>query len=458
MNLIHSIDPATEEIIFDHQVSTFSDIDNVVELSLKHHQSWRLTPLDKRIDYVRSFQTLLAKNKDDLASCISLETGKPLWESLQEVQAVISKVDISIESFLERCKESRFELSDKQYSLFYKPIGLMVVLGPFNFPAHLPHGHIIPALLAGNSILFKPSEYTSEVAKQCVALWHQAGLPEHVLSLVIGDGIVGQYLYQHSDINGVLFTGGYATGQKISTYLGAYPEKLLALELGGNNPLLISDYSYNQDMFDAIVKSAFLTAGQRCTCARRLIVVACNDKSNFEIELQKTVFSLKVGAFTDIEEPFMGPVIHQQSLNLIVDRYNDLAKKGAREIIPQKRLFEKGYFLSPAIVDVSESHQIEDDECFGPLLQISYVDTFNEAITVANDTKYGLSASLFSSNAAEQEQFYQLIKAGIINFNAPTNGASSKLPFGGVGYSGNYRPSAFFAADYCSYPVASVKF
>ena len=138
-------------------------------------------------------------------------------------------------------------------------------------------------------------------------------------------------------------------------------------------------------------------------------------------------------------------------------KYRSLLDMGAREVISQQKLFKKGYFVSPAVVDVSALSESSDEECFGPLLQLNYVNSFAEAISQANNTKYGLSASLFSNDAQEQEQFFRSIKAGIINFNGPTNGASSKLPFGGVGYSGNYRPSAFFAADYCSYPIASVK-
>ncbi len=457
MNLFHSIDPATEDIIFEHHVTAYSEIDVCINKALENKMVWQQTTVEQRIGFVHAFQTLLKKNKDDIATCISMETGKPLWESLQEVNAVVGKVDISIDSFLECCQEKNFNFNQKEYSLFYKPIGLMAVLGPFNFPAHLPHGHIIPAILAGNLVLFKPSEYTTEVAKKCIKLWYEAGLPEYVLQLILGDGNVGEQLYQHKDIDGVLFTGGYKTGKKISTYLGSFPEKLLALELGGNNPLVISKHSYNQDVFDAIVQSAFLTSGQRCTCARRLIVVDCEDKVTFETELQKKIFSLKVGAYTDIDEPFMGPVIHKQSQDYIVKKYSSLLNHGAKEIVPQKKLFDNGYFLSPSVLDVSHVKELDDDECFGPFLKLMYVSSFNEAILEANNTNYGLSASLFSSDSEEHKLFFQQVKAGIINFNSPTNGASSKLPFGGVGYSGNYRPSAYFAANYCSYPIASVK-
>ncbi len=458
MNMIYSVDPATEDLIFEHKITTSKQIEGLIKDAVKHQLDWQKRSLEERIEYVKAFQYLLSKNKQELATVISHETGKPLWESLQEIQAVISKVDISIEAFMEKTKSIVFEQSSKHYSIHFKPIGLLVVLGPFNFPAHLPHGHIIPAILAGNSVLFKPSELTSEIAKRMVSLWYEAGLPKHVLSLIVGGASEGEYLYKHPQINGVLFTGGYKTGQHISSYLGAYPEKLLALELGGNNPLVVSKTTYSSQLFDIIAESSFLTAGQRCTCARRLIVVDCKDKLSFEIELQKKVFSLKIGSFTDIEEPFMGPVIHQKSLDQIENKVNHLLNVKAREIVPFKKIGDTGFFCSPTILDVTGIKSIEDDECFGPLLQLIYVDSIQEAIDEANNTKYGLSASLISSDKHEQELFFSDVKAGIINFNGPTNGASSKLPFGGVGYSGNYRPSAYFAADYCSYPISSVKF
>ena len=453
MSHFYSINPATETVVFEHQTSSFDHVDHCVQMAYEVFQSWSMRLYEDRKAIVCRFGQLVREHFESLVLCVSKETGKPLWESRLEVQAMIHKVDISIESFETRCKQESFQLKEKTYHLKYKPLGVMAVLGPFNFPMHLPQGHIIPALLAGNCVVFKPSEYTSQSAKLCVDLWIQAGLPQYVLSLVLGDGVVGELLYQHALIQGVLFTGGYNTGQKISAYCGAYPEKLLALELGGNNPLVIHTTQLSDSVFDIIKQSAFLTAGQRCTAANRLIV-SC-PKNVFEARLVKAVSGIKIGAFTDKDAPFMGPVIHQEVRDRLLTYHDQLVSQGARSVIPLRTCFDVGYFLSPGVLDVTDSHQMNDSECFGPLLHLIYVSSLEEAIHVANQTRYGLSASLVSDNTADFELFFNQVKAGIINFNGPTNGASSKLPFGGIGYSGNYRPSAYFAADYCSYPVAS---
>ena len=205
--IFYSVNPATEENIFEHATSSLKDVNDAVVAGLDFSKTWRSTSYENREKIVLRFKRLVESQKDDLATCISIETGKPLWESHQEVSAMIAKVDISIESFQKRCKQLSFESKNTIYELGYKPIGVLAVLGPFNFPLHLPHGHIIPALLSGNCIVFKPSEYTTEVAKKIILIWQQAELPEKALQLVFGKGDIGEKLYQHPLIKGVLFTG-----------------------------------------------------------------------------------------------------------------------------------------------------------------------------------------------------------------------------------------------------------
>ncbi|RAP29345.1 N-succinylglutamate 5-semialdehyde dehydrogenase [Candidatus Marinamargulisbacteria bacterium SCGC AG-414-C22] len=451
-----AVNPSTEEELESFPVSQSYDINLATVQARKVFAAWSQLSFEERVLIINRFKTLLADDSSSLTQLISQETGKTLTESQQEVTASIAKIDISIDAYIKRSGKKSFRKGDFKFELTYKPLGVLVVLGPFNFPLHLPNGHIVPSLLAGNCVLFKPSEHTFLVGKRYVELWQQAGLPKGVLQCLCGGKEVGEKLYKHQDIDGVLFTGGYNTGKQISSYLGQYPEKLLALELGGNNPLVIAQTDLSDAVIQTIIQSAYLTTGQRCTCANRLIVVNQPGIKDFEKQLIESINSLRYGCFDDDPAPFMGPLITAQARQHVLQHYETVVASGARVLVPLQKPKGVGYFCSPGLVDVTDVDDVADDECFGPLLHLMYVDDLDAAIRVANDTKYGLSASLISQEESEFELFYRNVKAGIINYNRPTNGASSQLPFGGVGRSGNYRPSAYFAADYCSYPVAGV--
>ena len=231
--------------------------------------------------------------------------------------------------------------------------------------------------------------------------------------------------------------------------------KSQALEVGGNNPLIVSQIEDIKAAVYTTIQSAFLTSGQRCSSARRLILPPHPQRDQYLHMLIKAASSLRVGPYTDDPEPFMGPLIHQKIVDQLLSAEKRLIEAGALPLIHMKPLHDSLPFLSPGIVDITAVLSPPDEEYFGPLLQVIYVDSFEQAIDTANDTHYGLSASLISSSQEEWGQFYQQVRAGVINWNTPTTGASSQNPFGGIGKSGNHRPSAFFAADYCSYPVAS---
>ncbi|MFS2111359.1 succinylglutamate-semialdehyde dehydrogenase [Sphingomonas sp. Sphisp140] len=449
---IISTEPATGAVLWRQ---TSGDADKEVALARASWAAWAAHPLAYRIEALRRFANVVRQKADAFTDLLARETGKPLWEARTEVETVIAKVDISITAFSERTGQRRIDAPmNTRLALRHKPHGVLAVLGPYNFPVHLPNGHIVPALLAGNAVVFKPSEKTPASGAFLVDCFHAAGIPEGCVRLLIGGPDEGKALAAHPDIDGLLFTGSANTGIALNRQFATRPEKILALEMGGNNPIVVWD---TPDLYSAavlVVQSAFTTAGQRCTAARRLIV----DEKLYEplmAELNKLVGRLIIGEPHADPAPFMGPVIDNDSADMLTESFLALLTMGGRPIRHMERPIEGRPFLTPGIIDMTGASEKVDVELFGPILQVYRVNSFEEAIVEANDTRYGLSASLVSQNPKLYDQFWANIRAGIVNWNRPTNGASSAAPFGGVGWSGNHRPSAYYAADYCAYPVVS---
>ena len=426
------------------------------EKAQKGYQKWSLTPLAKRAELLGAFAKRLESEKDALAETISKEVHKPLWESKTEVQSAIGKVQISIDAFRIRCPENIRALPQGRSITRHKPHGVALVLGPFNFPVHLPNGHIIPTLLAGNSVIFKPSELGKKSAEHYIKIAHEAGLPKDVLVLADSSIEVAQALL-NEPINLVLFTGSYKVGKVLSEHFASKPEVILALEMGGNNPLVIGEITDFHAASYQTIQSAFITSGQRCTCARRLIVMEGLRGEAFLKELIHMTRGIKLGHWDDKQEPFMGPLVSEKAADHVVSSVDALIQKGAKPLYPLLRDKNDLKLLSPAIVDVTGMDNLPDEEIFGPVLQVIRVKDLKQAIQVANDTRFGLSAGIFSDSQSEYKMFFEGVKAGVINWNTPLTGASSYAPFGGVGYSGNGRPSALYAADYAAYPVASIE-
>jgi len=325
----------------------------------------------------------------------------------------------------------------------------MAVLGPFNFPAHLPNGHIVPALIAGNSVVFKPSEMTPGTGALLNALWLSAGLPDGVLQVVQGGREIGGAIVR-SDVDGVLFTGSHAAGCAIHRALAGRPAVMLALEMGGNSPLVVGQIDDLDAAAYLVAMSAFITAGQRCTCARRLILCDGDDAEPLLQRVLDRTRSLRVGMPDDHPEPFLGPVISPAAAERVLQAQDKLIARGGLALLPAAKSDRNAALLTPGIVDVTDVNGRDDEEIFGPLLQVIRVSDLSAAIDEANRTRYGLAASLLSDDTDQFDRFRREIRAGVINHNQPTVGASGRLPFGGLGDSGNHRPSGFFAADYCS--------
>jgi succinylglutamic semialdehyde dehydrogenase len=449
----NSKNPATSEIVWQGSETTVDEIQDNIKAAQIAFSSWSKFGFEKRALILKRFQSQLDENSDALATMISKEMGKPMWESLSEVRAMKSKVDISIQAYEERCP-ARTETLDRSLVLTrHFPHGVIAVFGPYNFPGHLPTGHIVPALLAGNTVIFKPSELTPGTGELMVELWKKAGLPPGVINLVQGGKNVGAELVKQKAIRGIFFTGSVTAGQAIKKASFDMPWRILALEMGGNNPLILSSVSdINAAVFNTI-QSAFITSGQRCTCARRLIVIENDTTKDFLDLICSTAKQLTVGPYTQYPEPYMGPLVSNDAAEKVMHAFKALEAAGGKVLVDMK---QQGATITPGIIDTT-GVEVEDAEIFGPLLQVIRVKNVDEAIQQANHTDYGLAAGILSDEIEEYHEVLNRVHAGVINWNTPTTGASSKAPFGGLGKSGNFRPSAFYAADYSAYPVSSAE-
>ena len=445
-----SINPATGEAVWSGPEATAAEVDAAVARAVEAAERWRRTAIDERIDVLHRYKQALQAASGELQRLISAEVGKPRWESATEVASMVGKVDLTISAFRERRSDVSMEQNGLTMATRYHPHGVVAVPGPFNFPGHLANGHIVPAILCGNAVVFKPSEQAPAVGERMAACWAEAGLPAGVLEVVQGGRAVGEHLVRHPDIAGVFFTGSVAAGLSLHRLLVDRPDKILALELGGNNPLVVHNVGDLDAAAHAIVQSAYLTAGQRCTCARRLIVTS-DDVLDLLIRLIRRV---RVGPPELEPEPFMGPVISRAAADRLMQAQDALAAQGAEVLVPMRRLGDA--MLTPGLIDTTDIAR-PDEEFFGPLLQLIRAPDLDAAIEEANATRFGLAAGLLSDDAASYERFRSRIRAGIVNWNQQLTGASGRLPFGGVGLSGNFRPSGYFAVDYCSYPVASLE-
>jgi len=449
-------DPASGERRRHGAMADDSQVAAAVAAARAAFPAWSACTFGEREACVRRFAGAVGEHAQELAETIARETGKPLWETRGEVGAMRAKIDVSVTAYHDRTGTTTAPQGDGQRRLTHRPHGVMAVFGPYNFPGHLPNGHIVPALLAGNTVVFKPSEYTPQTGRRMVELWQQCGLDNGEINLVQGAAATGQALAGSADIDGVLFTGSARTGFLLHQALAAQPQKILALEMGGNNPLLVDEVDNIAAAVLIILQSGYLSAGQRCTCARRLFVPNNKFGDELMVRLTRAVRQLRVGAPFDQPQPFMGPVISATARGHVLAAQQTMLDAGATALVEAQPLAADTGLLSPGLIDAT-AIEVADDEVFGPLLQVQRYDDFAAAIDAANATRYGLSAGFVGDNHERQALFYNRIRAGIVNWNRPITGASSAAPFGGIGASGNHWPGAYYAADYCAYPVASVE-
>lgn len=449
--------PVTGDVLWQGNDADATQVIQANRAARAAFPGWAKRAFNERQAVVEKFAALLESNKAELTTIIARETGKPRWEAVTEVTAMINKIAISVKAYHTRTGEQHSELPDGAATLRHRPHGVLAVFGPYNFPGHLPNGHIVPALLAGNTLIFKPSELTPWTGEAVMRLWEQAGLPPGVLNMLQGGRETGQALSALDDIDGLLFTGSANTGYQLHRQLSGQPEKILALEMGGNNPLIVEDPTDIDAAVHLTIQSAFVTAGQRCTCARRLLVKKGELGDAFLARLVEVSQRLTPGGWDDEPQPFMGGLISSQAARHVYDAWQKLESLGGKTLLAPRVLKEGASLLSPGIIEMTGVANVPDEEVFGPLLGVWRYDDFDEAIRLANNTRFGLSCGLVSPDREQFEQLLLEARAGIVNWNKPLTGAASTAPFGGVGASGNHRASAWYAADYCAWPMASLE-
>ena len=449
----NSYSPVDDSLLWTGNYSEDKDVEYAVKCAKEAFNTWSLLDIEKRIEYLKRFVSVVEDNKEELAEYISNEVGKPYWEALTEVSGVIGKLEPCIEAYNLRNKTIEREQSDGSRSVTrFKPHGPVGIIGPYNFPAHMPNGHIMSALLAGNTVILKPSEKVPLVSEKVMELWDKAGLPSGVINMVQGDKTTGEYLCKNKDVRGIFFTGSKKAGQSIEEL--CLHKKICAVELGGNSPYIVWDTKNIDSAVITIIQSSFITSGQRCSTARRLVIPNNSFGNTFINRLVEVTKNIKIGK--PKEEVFMGPLKSKEFVDNIINKQEELITKGAISLLESRRLSLGKSYITPGIIDVTGIEN-PDEEIIGPFLRVTRVNSFSEAIEKANDSCYGLAAGLITEDKELYKEFENKIQAGIISWNKPLTGASKYAPFGGLKDSGNYRPSGFLSSDYSVYSTASVE-
>lgn len=461
-------------------------VDQAVDAARRALPAWSQLARERRFAVLRRFAAIAKAGSAEMAAMIGDEVGKARWECNAEAGLLAGKVEITLdtaqEGGLQRVTDFEMPLSATRTGrCLFKPHGVMAVIGPFNFPAHLPNGHIVPALAAGNTVVFKPSDKAPGTG-QLLVEWFLRAIREELgdgpegracagaINLVQGGGEIASALSAHPGIDGVLFTGSWPVAKKIALANIDRPGRMLALELGGSNPAVVLDDADLKLAALEVARSAFTTTGQRCTCTRRLIVHKSVEARLITL-IGKIASNMVIGHPRASHPVFAGPIISRAALEGTLS-FQAAANRMGAQIVMESTAMDSptgGHFITPGILRVDRfnaeplDHAVKvgdrfdpgsDTEVFGPLLRYTTVSSLDEAVDQANATRYGLAAALFSRSESAGERFLRECRAGCINVNAGTAGASSKLPFGGLGLSGNHRPAGSFALDYCASPVA----
>lgn len=440
---------------------SYQHVDQAVEAARSAYPAWAKLSMDERKKYLLKLKETFESMKNEMAEAISRDTGKPLWEGLTEAGALVNKIDITLNFSLDLIKEERIANALPQVDgvIRHKSRGVMAVIGPFNFPAHLPNGHIIPALISGNTIVFKPSEQTPYVGQLMAKAIEKAEFPAGVFNLIQGDGETGRKIVAHEGVDGILFTGSYEVGLKIKQETLNHYWKILALEMGGKNATVVwKDAEINKAIYESLI-GAYLSSGQRCSGTSRIILHP-DIADEFTDRFYEAAKKLTIGHWQD--NTFMGPLINAGAVEKYI-RFQEIANRENCESLMRGKQIDartKGYYVTPSIHLVKKfdpQSVYQKSEIFGPNVAIYKSRDFDETLKMVNSTGYGLAMALFTKDKSLYEKALIEARVGILNWNRTTNGASSRLPFGGLGKSGNDRPSAHYAIQYCTTPIASLE-
>jgi succinylglutamic semialdehyde dehydrogenase len=419
--------------------------------------SWRRLPIDERAELLKRYQGRLREHRAALAEVIAREVGKPLWEANSEVDAMIGKLDIALGEG--RAITENRVLRDLPGEIRQRPLGVIAVIGPFNFPGHLPNGQIVPALLLGNSVVHKPSEKTPSIATWMARCFQEAGFPAGVFNVVQGPGAFGAELATHPEVDGLMFTGSAAVGRRIVASQGEHFARLIALELGGKNASIALDDCELERTARAVAFSAYVTAGQRCTATSRLIVTPAVAKPLIA-RIAEIARGLRVGYPLD-PAVFLGPMIAADARERLLAAQANARQHGFEPLVPGGTCEvdgHQGHYARPALhVAQDPAARVagySDVELFAPDLAVYIARDFEHALALANAGWGGLTAAVFTASRAAFEHAADELRVGVLQWNRASAGASSRLPFGGIAESGNHRPAGIFAGAACVYPLA----
>lgn len=455
---ISPADLKDQVLTIDYQLD---HVDRACKAAKEAYMPWAKLSLNERKNYLLKLKDVFVAHEAEMAELIARDTGKSLWDATSEAKALSAKIDITVKESVKLIAEERITNALPQVDgvIRYRSRGVMAVIGPFNFPAHLPNGHIIPALLAGNTVVFKPSEQTPAVGQLYAQMIEKAEFPAGVFNLIHGEGETGRRLVAHELVDGVLFTGSYEVGLKIKQETLNHYWKITALEMGGKNATVVwEDADLDKAVYETLV-GAYMSTGQRCSGTSRVIL---HDKiaDEFTERFYQASKKLTIGHWS--KNPFMGPLINGAAVEKYI-RFQEMANRENCESLMRGKALElehKGHYVTPSIHLVKNfdpKSVYQKTEIFGPNVAIYRSSDFDKTMEIVNSTGYGLVMALFSKNKELYESALLQARVGLLNWNRTTNGASSRLPFGGMGKSGNDRPSAHFAIQYCTVPVASLE-
>lgn len=451
-----SLDSCDRSLVWSGRAAAPSQVALAISHASAASERWQNLPLDERVGYIRHFCEIVGQRTEALALAISRETGKPLWESRSEVKALSAKLEPSLHAAEARASKLSFKQGASEATTRFVPLGVVAVIGPFNFPVHMPNVHIMPALLAGNTVVFKPSELTPLSAQYYAEFWHDAGIPSGVVNLLQGGPDVGEALINHRDVAGVFFTGSRGVGEVIGTKL-LNRGKMLALEMGGSNPLVVWDADDIDAAVFVAIQSSFVSSGQRCSSARRLIVRDSEFGSAFLEKFISVAQSLRVGYYTDRPEPYLGPMISSQAAQRALTWQEELSRSGAVKLLEARLVEPRSALLSPGIIDTTSASAGHWEEVLGPIVTVTRTRDEEEVFRQANDSDYGLAAGIITADRALFERFARGVSAGVVSWNSPLTGNSAWAAFGGIKASGNFRPTGYLSTDYCVRAVGALE-
>ncbi len=431
--MLEIINPATETVIETLEADSSQSIRNKVHKARSALAHWNKTSFATRSQIIKIFQQLLAQEQQRLAHIQTSETGKPITQSNNEIAATSSRIQFFLDH-TESVLKSRTAYSEEGLveNISFEPVGVLANISAWNYPYFIGSNVIIPALLTGNTILYKPSEYATLTGIAIHDLLRRAGIPENVFQLLIGAGETGKILMQQP-IDGIFFTGSYQTGKKIAN-LASQQMMQLQLELGGKDPVYVCNNVNVQASAASIADGTFYNAGQSC-CAIERIYVQDTIFDDFVSHFLVTVRSFELGDPTK-PSTYLGPLTRENQLNVLNEQIRDAVAKGAKILCGGTRADRPGYFFEPTVlIGVDHSMQLMQDESFGPIIGIQRVKTDQEAIQCMNDSEYGLTASIYCRDSENAENLMRQLDAGTVYWNC-CDRVSPHLPWTGRKHSG----------------------